>query len=535
MGKDARIFADYLIGSYANEISDAENRANYYGKAYAEDQGDAGLARKAVTAAWMAGDIDMAESLARDILAIHPDEPMSRAVLGGLAFRDGRYSRAEKYLDLESDDPSIQILIDLMGAWTQQAMGAPETGSERLDKLSGWAYIRVIGQIQRANLLGADSDVDSALAIYDLADSAGVATIEVALSRARLLSQSGDDEQALEFIQEFDDANGGFESGPVKQYLEDFNVDNTLSIRLTPQQEASWAMTESAGGFFTRNRAYDAAEVFLRTATIIDPDNDKAKIWLAGLINEERQDEALQLYRDVKADSPYAMLARLSEANIFFDRDEDKKAMAILEKTNEDYSSFTTREALGRARLIRENYAEALPIYDNLVNSMSDEELAENIQPLYFRAICYEREEQWENAVKDFQKILEIDAEDADTLNYLGYTWVDRGENLTEAFDMIEKAVDLEPDSGAIIDSLGWAHYKLGRYEQAKDNLEKAVELTPNSATIVDHLGDVYWKLGRFREAGYQWQRALEFDPTDKERTAINAKLRGGLSAAPSE
>jgi len=252
------------------------------------------------------------------------------------------------------------------------------------------------------------------------------------------------------------------------------------------------------------------------------------------LIEDTRQDESLALFRSVDSDSPYAVSARLSESNIFFDREEDAAAMKVLEAANRDYPSFTTREALGRARLIRENYKDALPIYDAIVKSMSEEELKANFQPLYFRAICYEREEQWENAVADFKQVLEIDSEDADTLNYLGYTWVDRGENLTEAFKMIETAVELQPESGAIVDSLGWAHYKLGRYTEARKNLEKAAELTPNSATIIDHLGDVYWKLGRYREAGFQWERALEFDPTEKEQKSINAKLKGGLSAAPS-
>ncbi len=534
-GKDARIFADYLIGSYANEIDDARNRADYFGNAYEQDASDDVLARKAVAAAWMAGDIDEAKALSRDILSKHPEEPMARAIMGGLAFSEGNYRTAERYFDVQSDDPTVQILIDIMGAWTQDALGDQEAGSERLDDLSGWAYVKVLGQIQRANLLGAEGDLDTSLAILDLADSAGVATIEVALSRARLLSESGDDEGALEFISEFDEINGGFQSGPVKVYLEDLQDDNVLSQRLTPQQEASWAMNEAAGGFFLPNRANDVAEVFLRTAATIDPTNDKSKLWLASVIKEERQDEALELYRAISPDSPYAIAARLAEADVFFDRDDDARAMSILEAANQEFDNFTTREALGRARLIRENYKDALPIYDALISEMSEEDLKNNTLPLYFRAICYEREEQWEKAVEDFRRVLEIDPEDADTLNYLGYTWVDRGENLTEAFDMIEKAVELEPDSGAIIDSLGWAHYKLGRYELAKDNLEKAVELTPNSATIVDHLGDVYWKLGRFREAGYQWQRALEFDPTEKERKNIEAKLKGGLSAATSD
>ena len=149
----------------------------------------------------------------------------------------------------------------------------------------------------------------------------------------------------------------------------------------------------------------------------------------------------------------------------------------------------------------------------------------------YIRGICLERLDRCQEAVVDFEFVLKHQPENSDALNYLGYTWVDKGVKLTKAFNMIRKAEALEPQSGAITDSLGWAHYKLGQYGQARVKLEDAVEYSPTSATIVDHLGDVYWKLGRIREAGYQWQRALTLDPTDKEVRVIKAKLKGGLGA----
>ena len=192
-----------------------------------------------------------------------------------------------------------------------------------------------------------------------------------------------------------------------------------------------------------------------------------------------------------------------------------------------------TRESLGRARFFRENYEDALPFYKELVDSLTDEEITANIEPLRFRGIIYERLKRWPEAEADFKRVLKLVPDDVETLNYLGYTWVDRGENLTEAFDMIREAVKQQPRSGAIVDSLGWAHYKLGEYDKARENLEKAVALSPSSATIIDHLGDVYWKLGRKREAGFQWKRALEFDPTDEERATIEIKLDKGLDAVP--
>ncbi len=531
IGKNAQIFSDYLIGSYSNYIADARNRSEFYGRAFEEDTSDMGLARRALTAAWMDSDVDKTLNLARTVTKAHPKEAFSRSVLGAKAFAAGDYRKASNILNYDTGDVTLQSAIDLMRAWSEHELGNTPESKDLLEDLSGWAYIKVLGQVQRAIMDGPNGDVENSLTVFDLADSAGVAKTEIALSRARLLSASGDSDGALKVLSELDEESGGFDSGPVKNYLDELKANQPISETLTPQQEVSWTMTEAASGFFIRNRAFDVAEVYLRHAIFIDPDNDKAKIWLAALVEEDRQDEALRLFRSIKDDSDYAVSARLSEANVFFDRDEDTTAMKILEKANRDFDNFTTREALGRARLIRENYKEALPIYEALVDSMSEEELKDNTLPLYFRAICYEREKQWEKAVVDFEKVLEIEPDDADALNYLGYTWVDRGENLSKAFGMIEKAVELEPESGAIVDSLGWAHYKLGRYTQARINLEKAVELTPDSATIIDHLGDVYWKLGRFREAGYQWKQALDYDPTDKERKDILAKLKGGLSA----
>jgi Flp pilus assembly protein TadD len=130
-------------------------------------------------------------------------------------------------------------------------------------------------------------------------------------------------------------------------------------------------------------------------------------------------------------------------------------------------------------------------------------------------------------------RALEMQPENATVLNYLGYSWIDRGINLEEGFDLIRKAVALEPESGQIVDSLGWAHYRLGQYEEAVDYLERAVALEPGDPVLNDHLGDAYWKAGRQKEAGFQWRRALKLEPPPKEREAIELKLKGGIEVDP--
>ncbi len=532
VSSDAQLFGDYLAGSYANYLDDAEARSTYYSRAYARAQGDINLGRRAVTSALTAGDIDLARTLAIEVLAQDPDEAMSRAVLGAREFAAGRYSKAEKYFEKPTEDLTVQILMGFIKGWLEVAQSDDESARKTFASIGGGSYFDTMGALQTAKFDALAARYEAAQDNFDIVKKAQFSAVETALSEARAISASGKVEAALETLRMFSDENGSFETGPVRQYLNTLESGAAIGVILTPQQEAARALTEPAFGFFARNRAFDAAEVFLRLALTLDPAHDKASLWLGNILeNSDRAEEAMTIYRNIADTSPYIVSAQLSMANIHFDRDEDKSALSVLEQTHAKFPSFITREALGRARLVRENYAEALPIYDALVKSLSDEELKQNTQPLYFRGICYERTKQWALAVADFKRVLTFDPDDADALNYLGYTWVDRGENLTEAFSMIRKAVELEPQSGAIVDSLGWAHYKLGEYEKAKTNLEDAVELAPSSATIIDHLGDVYWKLGRFREAGYQWERALDFDPTDEERANIRAKLRGGLDA----
>ena len=529
---EAKLFGDYLAGSYANYLEDSEARSAYYSRAFALANNDIALGRRAMTSALTAGDMNLARTLAIEIHGKDKKEPLALTLLGAKAFSQGRNKQAQELFNPDTGDLTMGILMGLMQGWSEVASGDMEAARKTFKSIGGGAYFQALGDLQIANAEALKGNAEAAKAAFKLVEESGQSNIETALSKARFQYSIGEKEAALKELTEFSAKNGSFESGPVRAYIDAMRAGEVIPGPLSAKEQAARALTEPAYGFFVANRARDAGEVFLRMALSLDPNHDKATLWLGALLeNTEREDEALEMYKAIPESSHYIVSTRLSEANIYFSKEEDDKALKVLEAANKAYPSFVTREALGRARLIRENYAEALPIYDALVNSLTEAELKQDTQPLYFRGICYEREKQWDKAEADFKRVLVIEPDNADALNYLGYTWVDRGENLTEAFNMIRKAMKLEPNSGAIVDSLGWAHYKLGQYNDAKTKLEDAVELSPSSATIIDHLGDVYWKLGRKREAGYQWERALEFDPTDEERAVIRVKLKGGLEA----
>ena len=120
-----------------------------------------------------------------------------------------------------------------------------------------------------------------------------------------------------------------------------------------------------------------------------------------------------------------------------------------------------------------------------------------------------ERQKKYEPAEQEFKRILSSDPQNAMTLNYYGYMLADRGVRLDEALAYIKKAVELDPANGAYLDSLGWAYYKLGKYDQAEENLNKALQHTPNDPTVQEHMGDVYQKTGRLKQAAAHWERAV--------------------------
>jgi len=499
---EGELFGNYLAGLYASHVDDAQSRAKYFTRAFRGDPSNAGLGRRAITSAVTAADFDLATKLARDVKKLGAGEPMSNAVLGAQDFKDDRLTSALSHFDIETADLTVSLMMKLMQAWAQQGSGDVDGARTTLKTLPGGSYFSKFGLLQLGELELSEGNYDAAMTALEELDAQNADTmeLEMVLAKARVLDAKGEKAAALKYIEDYSEENG--------------------------------TLTESSFGFFVKARAFDVAEVFLRLATELDPGLDKARMWTGEILAyNKRDDEALLMLRSVPESSPYWVSSKLTESLFFSARERDEEALAVLENLDRKQPSFVTRGALGRAYLIKEDYEKALPFYQALIASLTEEEIKADPTNLFLRGVAYTETENWDAAKADFQRVLSYDPDHSDALNYLGYTWVDRGENLTEAFEMIRRALELEPNSGAITDSLGWAHYKLGEYDKARLLLEDAVVLSPSSATIIDHLGDVYYKLGRKREAGYQWERALDYDPTEKERRNIRAKLKGGLYA----
>jgi tetratricopeptide (TPR) repeat protein len=184
--------------------------------------------------------------------------------------------------------------------------------------------------------------------------------------------------------------------------------------------------------------------------------------------------------------------------------------------------------ALGNILRARKTFEECADVYSKGIATIANPEKS-NWLIYYFRGICNERAKRWPQAEADLKEALKLYPDQPHVLNYLGYSWIDQGVNLDDGMQMIKRAVEQRPDDGYIVDSLGWAYYRIGNYEESVKSLERAVELKPDDPTINDHLGDAYWKTGRALEAKFQWSHARDLKPEPEDLDKIKQKIASGL------
>ena len=274
----------------------------------------------------------------------------------------------------------------------------------------------------------------------------------------------------------------------------------------------------------------DLALLYVRCALDLRPHMVLAQLLLADVLSaQNKPEQSLKILAEVPQSSPYWWSARLRiAANLELLDRIDEAIDQLKEMAAEEPKRAGADMQLGDLLRGKKRFTEAVDAYDEAIRRFEAAGMPERWSLYYSRGIALERSGQWPRAEADLLHALELKPDQPLVLNYLGYSWIDRGENLERGLKMIQKAVELRPEDGYIVDSLGWAHYRLGDYPSAVQYLEKAIELVPEDPTINDHLGDAYWQSGRPFEARYQWRRALQFGPQDDEIKPIQAKLDGG-------
>lgn len=526
----------YLAGRHAVYASDFEAAARYYAQALLRDRANPELMENVVQAQLALGQIDRAVPVAR-IMAEQDlrSQAASMVLTASMAASDD----FDGILGRDLDAQGIGPLVDgLLAAWGNVAAGNMDEALDKFDTVAAQKGLRGFALYHKALALSLKGDYAAAEAI--LAEGGpGRLTRRGALARAQILSQLGRNSDALEMMATaFGD---GFDPA-LTAVADALAAGETLPFdQVTSVRDGMAEVFFTVGAALNGEAADDYALLYARIATYLRPDHIDALLLSAELLNKLGQYElAVATYGQVPPHSPDFHAAELGRAEALRRAAKPDAAIEALERLARDYPTLPlVHSSLGDLFRQQEDYADAVAAYDRALQ-FTEEGAKSQWFLLYARGISHERMGEWPAAEADFRKALDLSPGQPQVLNYLGYSMVEQKENLDEALEMIEQAVAARPDSGYIVDSLGWVLYRLGRYDEAVGHMEKAVELMAVDPVVNDHLGDVYWAVGRTREAEFQWRRALSFiDPEDGDGEAdpdrIRRKLEVGLDQVLAE
>ena len=353
-------------------------------------------------------------------------------------------------------------------------------------------------------------------------------TLRLADAYARYLARHGDRDGAKQIYENF--AQVLPHHPIVDGALADLAAGRPLEPIVRNAKDGAAEVLYGLGGAGSRQGDELAALIYLRLALYLRPDHALAAVTVADLYEQIKQNQAaIDAYELVPSGSPMRESANI-QAGLSLDAlgrsaDAIKRLQEIVAANPKNIDALS---ALGGLQRSAKNFADAAKTYDKAI-ALLDKPDRSNWTLFYFRAICFERTKQWPKAEADFKKALELFPDQPLVLNYLGYSWVDQGINLEEAFKMLRRAVDLRPTDGYVVDSLGWANFKLGHYDEATRELEKAIELKPADPVVNDHLGDAYWRMGRKLDAHFQWNHARDMGPEPEDLPEILKKIDSGL------
>lgn len=524
----------YLAARSAVGQNDFSAAADWFGRAAADDPSNTDLTEFLLAARLSSGDIDGAITAAQSILDNGLDSQLANMMMTLDAAQTGEWDRI---FDMQEADHSVGPLVDgLTRAWAYQGQGDVSSAMMAFDEVIEAQGMRAFGLFHKALALATVGDFEGAEAILALPPTEGLArNRRTLMARAQVLSQLGQNETAIALL---DDAFG---PAPDDLTLRDLRS-GLAADEAVPFSIVTGAKSGMGEVFFTLASVLAAETpenfvlLYARVAQALHPTDAEIAILTAELLDAlEAYALASAAYAQVPQSDPAFFSAELGRAEVLRKDGSLDLAIEVLGQLVRSSPDLPIGHiSLGDALRQADKYAEANAAYSQAI------ELMDPRDPrlwfvFYMRAIGFHLTDDWEQAEPDFRSALALNPDQPQVLNYLGYSLVERREKLDEALQMIETAVSAEPQNGAIVDSLGWAYFVLGRTDEAVEPMERAAELEPVDPVVLDHLGDVYWSVGRTLEARFQWQRALSFDPEPEEATRIRRKLEVGLSQVQAE
>ncbi|MGB0843790.1 MAG: tetratricopeptide repeat protein, partial [Alphaproteobacteria bacterium] len=304
----------------------------------------------------------------------------------------------------------------------------------------------------------------------------------------------------------------------------------TPTKRISNPREGLAEILYHLGGILFSERGDRLSMTLGSAALYLDPTNSYYRLQIGRMTEDQkRYNKALAMYQAIPNSSDVFVRSRLLAIDAMFEQERWPEAENLLNELMEmEGQKFASLTRLGDMYRYKKEFEKAAEVYEEAIETVDDPQRLSWFN-YYYAGIANEQSKNWSEAERLFKIALELEPDQPLVLNYLAYSWVEKGQHLDQSLEMLKTAVAKRPEDGYVVDSLGWVFYRLKRFEEAVPELERAVALRPGDAVINDHLGDAYFRVGRTREAEFQWRRALSFKPDDKVKDAINKKLETGV------
>ena len=520
---------NYLAARFAYRERDVTSAARYYRQVLAEDYENRSLVQRAVVLTVQDGRIDKAIPLATHLVELDPKSKIGHLILIVAAVAEGRLDDAlVRVKDLDRNG-IYELMAPIMQGWVELGRGNFDSALAAIEPLSAKQNFEMYHAYHSALMTDISGQQDISAENFRLALTAVPGgTLRVVVAYATSLRRAGRIDEANSVYQSYR------ENHPDSPWLEP--IRSMIDSDVPPEPIVSTAKEGMAEALFgaasalPNESAGDTGLIYAYLALHLRPDFPVVQLLVGEVLDVlERYEDAIEAYSGIAKGSPYSWSARLRAASDLASVGRVDEAVSILSEMV-DANPQRSDAAIALADVLRRNerFDESVKFYDVAIGRTAGFE-ARHWTLFYSRGVMLERTKQWPRAEADFLHALELQPDQPLVLNYLGYSWVEQGMNLERAMGLIERAVALRPTDGYIVDSLGWAHYRLGDFENAVKHLERAVELRADDPIITDHLGDIYWKVGRRIEARFQWERSLVLGAEEEAALLIRQKLKEGL------
>ncbi|MBF0124829.1 MAG: tetratricopeptide repeat protein [Magnetococcales bacterium] len=450
---------------------------------------------------------------ARQLLQYKPEHRVAHMLLARILTAEQKYAEAIKHyevlLRLEPNQQRLRLIMARLYGLLKQPHQAEKVVQPLLNRSeTAWrAKVAVGGAYVN------QGDLESALRQFQGAVRRAPRQVDPILAAGAILQIKGRYREAEQMYRGYLARNPGNEA--VQQRLRQIKqqqgttavmADFQASLRDAP--DSVQANLSTAVLLLGQDNYADALKE-LRLAEAVQPGNAGVRFYL-GLTLEgvQQPQEAMQQYAKVPAGEPFFIKAQIRMALIEANDQRLAAAIARLRALDQgDQKRLDLSLALATLLLQEGTWADVVTIADRVL-----QQDPEQWRFLYLRATAYDKLNRWGDAERDLRLYIDKNPEDAQALNYLGYVWAERNENLQESYNLLQRAIKLSPGDGFITDSLGWVLFRLQRFDESLRLMREAVRLQPKDSTITEHLGDVLLAAGQQQEALAVWQRALELD-----------------------